>query len=146
MQVLPNPFAIAVSDASVNFQDNIRKGLESAGVPTQFLNDTASCRIWYTADMYLNVTSLWEKTADVAWGNNGALDEGACVRGSVTTREQQTGGGDGNPSGTEDNGGSSSESEDAAAGLRPSGDGWTAIVVCGAVVLSSMGLGVGIVW
>lgn len=143
---VPNPFAIAISDASVNFQDNIRKGKEAAGVPTQFLNDTASCRIWYEPDMYLNVTSLWEKTAQVAWGNNDKLDEGACVAGSVTSREQQTGGGDSNPSGTEDGAAGSSESEDAAAGLRPSGDGWTAIVVCGAVVLSSMGLGMGIVW
>jgi hypothetical protein len=142
---VPNPFAIGISDASINFQDNIRKGKEGAGVPTQFLNDTASCRIWYEPDMYLNVTSLWEKTAEVAWGNNGALDENACVSGSVTSREQQTGGGDGNPSGTVDDM-QGSESEDAAAGLRPSGDGWAAIVVCGAVVLSSMGLGMGIVW
>ncbi|KAF2626622.1 peptidase S41 family protein-like protein [Macroventuria anomochaeta] len=143
---VPNPFAISVSDASVNFQDNIRKGKEGAGVPTQFLNDTASCRIWYEPDMYFNVTSLWEKTAEVAWGNNGALNEGACVRGSVTTRDQQTGGGHSNPSGTEEGAGGSSESEDAAAGLRPSGDGWTAIVVCSAVVLSSMGVGMGIIW
>lgn len=145
-QVVPNPFAIAYSDAGVNFQDNIRKGKEGAGVPTQFLNDTASCRIWYEPDMYLNVTSLWAKTAEVAWGNNGALDEGACVGGSVTSREQQTGGGDANPSGTEDGAAGSKESEDAAAGLRPSGEGWTAIIVCGAVVLSSMSVGVGIIW
>ena len=143
---MPNPFAIGVADASVNFQDNIRKGLESAGVPTQFINDTASCRIWYEPQMYLNVTSLWEKTAQVAWGNNGALDEAACIRGSVTSRELQTGGGANNPSGTEDGAAGSSESEDAAAGLRPSMDGWAAVVVCGAVVLSSMGVGMGIVW
>ncbi|UPX19781.1 uncharacterized protein EKO05_0010032 [Ascochyta rabiei] len=143
---MPNAFAIAVSDASVNFQDSIRKGKEGSGVPTQFLNDTANCRIWYEPRMYLNVSSLWEKTAEVAWGKNGALDEGACVSGSVTSREQQTGGGQGNPSGTQDEAAGSSESKDAAAGLRPSGEGWTAIVVCGAVVLSSMGVGMGIVW
>ncbi|KAK1910670.1 hypothetical protein P3342_008550 [Pyrenophora teres f. teres] len=45
--VLPFPAPIASLEASVNFQDNIRKGMESAGVPTQFLNDTASARIWY---------------------------------------------------------------------------------------------------
>lgn len=143
---VPNPFAINYADAGVNFQDNIRVGKESAGVPTQFLNDTANCRIYYEPDMYLNVTSLWAKTAEVAWGNDGALDEGACVSGSVTTRDQQTGGGDSNPSGTGDGGGQSTESEDAAPGLRPSGEGWTAIVVCAAVVLSSMGVGMGIVW
>lgn len=143
---MPNPFAIAVSDASVNFQDNIRKGLENAGVPTQFLNDTASCRIWYEPGMYLNVSSLWERTAEVVWGNNGALNEGACVSGSVTSREQQTGGGDSNPNGIEDGTAGSEESEDAAAGLRPSSSGWTAIMVCGTVVLSSMGVGMGIIW
>lgn len=148
---LPNAFEIGYADAGVNFQDNIRVGKEAAGVPTQFLNDTASCRIYYEPNMYLNVTSLWAKTAEVAWGNNGALDEGACVSGSVTTRDQQTGGGDANPSGSEDpsstNGGSrSTESEDAAAGLRPGAEGWTAIVVCVAVVVSSMGVGMGIVW
>lgn len=145
-QFVPNPFEIGFVDAGVNFQDNIRVGKEAAGVPTQFLNDTASCRIYYEPEMYLNVTSLWAKIAEVAWGNNGALDEGACVSGSVTTRDQQTGGGDANPSGTEGGGGSSSESEDAAAGLRPSGEGWTAIVVCAAVVMGSMGVGMGIVW
>ncbi len=144
--VVPNAFAIGVSDASVNFQDNIRAGKEAAGVPTQFLNDTASCRIWYEPDMYLNVTSLWARAAEVMWANNGALNEAACVRGSVTSREQQTGGGESNPSGTEDGAPGSSESEDAAAGLRPSGGGWMAVVVCGAVVLGSMGVGVGISW
>lgn len=143
--VLPNPFAIAVADASVNFQDNIRAGKEGAGVPTQFLNDTASCRIYYEPQMYLNVTSLWAKTAEVAWGKDGALDDAACVAGSVTSRELQTGGGDANPSGTEDGAAGSKESEDAAAGLRPGADGWLAVLVCGFVVLSSMGVGVGVV-
>lgn len=145
-QLVPNPFAINTADASVNFQDNIRVGKEGAGVPTQFLNDTASCRIWYEAQMYTNVTSLWEKVALTAWGSDGKLDEGACVQGSVTTREQQTGGGEGNPSATEDGSKGSKASEDAAAGLRPGGEGWLAVLVCGVVVVSSMGLGAGIVW
>lgn len=143
-QFVPNEFAVGVADAGVNFQDNIRLGKEGAGVPTQFLNDTASCRIWYQPEMYLNVTALWDRTAQVAWGNGGALDEGACVSGSVTSREAQTGGGEENPSGTEDVGGSS-ESEDAAAGLRPSAGGWMAVVVCAAVVMASMGVGAGMV-
>lgn len=88
---LPGEFPLAVVDASVNFQDNIRAGLESGGVPTQFLNDTASCRIWYEPRMYVNVTRVWERTAEVAFGKDGALDEAACVQGSVSSREQQTG-------------------------------------------------------
>jgi hypothetical protein len=146
-QFVPNTFQIGYADASVNFQDNIRAGKESAGVPTQFLNDTASCRIFYTPEMYFNVTALWDATAAAAWGNNGALDEGRCVSGSVTSREAQTGGGEGNPSPTEDEGGEKpKESEDAAVGLRPGKGGWTAVCVCAAVVVSSMGLGVGVMW
>ncbi|CAO2647349.1 Nn.00g082710.m01.CDS01 [Neocucurbitaria sp. VM-36] len=131
-EFVPNPFAIGVADASVNFQDNIRKGLESGGMPTQFLNDSASCRIWYTADMYLNVTALWEKTAAVAFGKDGALDEDACVKGSVSSREQQTGQGEGNPQGSGNGSASGSgDEEDGASGLRP---GWGAIGVCAIVV------------
>ncbi|KAH7396187.1 peptidase S41 family protein-like protein [Pyrenochaeta sp. MPI-SDFR-AT-0127] len=137
---VPNPFAIAVSDASVNFQDNIRAGLESGGIPTQFLNDTASCRIWYQPDMYLNVTKLWEKTASVAWGKDGAMDEAACVSGSVTKREAQTGQGEGNPSSSGNgNAQGSGDKKDAAGSLRPVGGSWLAVIVCAVVVgLSSM--------
>ncbi|KAF2024385.1 hypothetical protein EK21DRAFT_48162, partial [Setomelanomma holmii] len=68
VEFLPSPFGINFHDAGVNFQDNIRKGLEMDGIPTQFLNDTASCRIWVEPQMYLNVSKLWEKTAAVAFG------------------------------------------------------------------------------
>jgi hypothetical protein len=126
---LPAQPPIAVMDASVNFQDNIRAGLESAGVPTQFLNDTASCRMWYEPEDYLNVTRLWEKTAQVAFGNAGKMDDSRCVAGSVTSLDQQTGKGESNPSTTGDGG-----KEDAASGLRV---GWMGMVGCaGAVAVS----------
>ncbi|KAI8933056.1 hypothetical protein NX059_009702 [Plenodomus lindquistii] len=134
---VPNPFPIAVQDASVNFQDNIRAGLESGGMPTQFLNDTASCRIWYEPDMYSNVTRLWEKTAEVAFGNNGGLAEDACVSGSVTGREAQTGRGDDNPTGSNGNAQNGRDEEDAAGNVRPS---WTAMLVCATAVMTSWAL------
>lgn len=134
---LPSPFGIAVQDASVNFQDQIRKGLESDGIPTQFLNDTSSCRIWYEPQMLINVTRLWEKTAAVAWGgSNSRLNETACIAGSVSSRQQQTGGGEGNPGtsgGNATTGGG--DKKDAAAGLRP---GWPAVVICGLAVMVSL--------
>ncbi|KAF2685082.1 hypothetical protein K458DRAFT_387974 [Lentithecium fluviatile CBS 122367] len=152
MDFLPtDTFSILTADASINFQDNMRKGLESDGVPTQFLNDTASCRIWYQPEHYLNVTSLWVKAAEVAFGNNGGLDEGACITGSVTSKEAQNGQGEGSPSsGGGDGNGSAdptpSASKAAAAGLaRPAQGGWTAIVVCAGVVVSSMALGASLV-
>jgi hypothetical protein len=134
---IPTPFGVAVVDASVNFQDNIRKGLESDGIPTQFLNDTASCRIWYEPQMYLNVTKLWEKTASAAFGgNNGGLDEGKCVQGSVSSREQQTGKGEDNPTGS-GSGSQGSDKKDAGAVLRP---GWSAVLACGIAVIASLAL------
>ncbi|KAF5854385.1 hypothetical protein GGP41_007181 [Bipolaris sorokiniana] len=133
---LPVQPPIAVLDAGVNFQDNIRAGLESGGVPTQFLNDSASCRVWYEARDYLNVTGLWEKAARVAFGGKGgALDEARCVVGSVTSREQQTGKGEGNPSAEVGDGSKGGDDEDAASGVRVA---WMTMVVCTSAVALSL--------
>ncbi|KNG46160.1 peptidase s41 family protein [Stemphylium lycopersici] len=139
-EFLPQTAPIAALDATVNFQDNIRAGLEAAGMPTQFLNDTASCRVWYEPEDYLNVTRLWDKVAGVAFGNGGKLDESACVAGSVTNREQQTGRGESNPPTTGDGGGNGDgdgdeDDEDAASGLRVA---WTSMVVCASAVALSL--------
>ncbi|KAJ4293592.1 hypothetical protein N0V90_008875 [Kalmusia sp. IMI 367209] len=158
---LPQAFGIEVSNAGVNFQDNIRKGLEKDGIPTQFLNDTASCRIYYEPNMYLNVSALWSKAAEVAFGKDGGLDESACVAGSVTSKEAQTGQGEGNPSsgsgdagnsgtgtGTSGDGSTPSPSSSkgaAAASVRPAQGGWGAILVCAAVVFGSMVFGASLV-
>lgn len=159
---LPQQFGIAVSSAGVNFQDTIRKGLEKDGVPTQFLNDTASCRIYYEPDMYLNVTTLWSKAAEVAFGKDGGMDEDKCVAGSVTSKEEQTGQGPESPSssggsdtGSSSEGGSGTGSSDgtpspsgshgAAAAIRPAHGGWSAILACATVVLGSMVFGASLV-
>ncbi|KAF2125285.1 peptidase S41 family protein [Dothidotthia symphoricarpi CBS 119687] len=127
-EFLPAPFAIASTYASVNFQDNIRVGLESGGVPSQFLNDSSSCRVWYEPGMFHDVGRVWDKVARVAFGNQGALDEGACVAGSVASEEQQSGQGAGN-SGT--GAGSGREKKGAASGVRPAG--WMGVLVVVAV-------------
>jgi len=151
---LPSNFSIGIVNAGVNFQDNIRKGLEEDGIPTQFLNDTASCRIWYEPKMYLNVSALWEKTAQVAFGRDGGMDEEACLAGSVTSKEAQTGQGDGNPqtgggpgTGTGDGPApSSSQSKGAAAGaVQPIEGCWSAIFVCGFVAFLSMAFGASLI-
>ncbi|KAF1969364.1 peptidase S41 family protein [Bimuria novae-zelandiae CBS 107.79] len=170
--ILPQPFPIAVSSAGVNFQDNIRKGLEKDGMPTQFLYDTASCRIYYEPKMYLNVSSLWSKAAEVAWGKDGGMDEDACVAGSVTSKEEQSGKGPTSPSSSgngdsgtnagsgsdtgdgsgsrsgSNNGGAQSPAgaEGAAPGaIRPAQGGWRAILACTAVILASIAFGAGLV-
>lgn len=116
---LPQAFGIAVNNAGVNFQDTIRHGLEKDGIPTQFLNDTASCRIYYEPNMYLNVSSLWSKAAEVAFGKDGGMDEGKCVAGSVTSKDEQTGKGEGNP----DTGSGSNNNGDSDSGSKDNGNG-----------------------
>lgn len=143
--ILPNGFGIAAAEATVNFQDNIRKGLEKDGTPTQFLNDTASCRIWYEPKNYLNVTSLWEKTALAAFGNNGGLDDSKCVTGSVTSQEAQQGQGAGNPTTSSGTAKPSKSKGAAAAAWREAQNGWSAVLACGGVVLASMAFGASLI-
>lgn len=88
--ILPFDFAINVNYAGINFMDNIRQGQVDAGVPTQFANDTSSCRLWYTPEMYLNVTELWSAVADTVWGSGDGIDESKCVSGSFTNNEVAT--------------------------------------------------------
>lgn len=131
-------------DASVNFQDNIRKGLEKDGIPTQFLNDSASCRVWYTPDEYLEVETLWSKVANVAFGKDGGLDDAACISGSLTTKEAQQGIGPGSPTSPE--GGPQPSKKGAASGLVVPGRGdWKSVVAWGVVLISSIAFGASLI-
>lgn len=137
---LPTGFGINANDASVNFQDNIRKGAEQAGVPTQFVNDTAACRIFYTPSMYLNVSEVWSAVADVAWGDGGKLDGRRCVSGSSTAEQlaasSASASGSAKPTG--------SKGAAAAVGRAPEPLGM-APLVCGAVVLLSTVFGAALI-
>lgn len=135
-QYLPSVPPINVVEANINFQDNIRKGLERDGVPTQFLNDTASCRMWYQTGDYLNVTNVWVRAAQIAFGGkDGALDEGGCVQGSVTSKQAQSGQGEGNPSTGNTAPSSSPTGKKGDAGrVRPVGS-WSMVGVVGMAVL-----------
>ena len=80
--VLPEPFPIRAFDASINFLDSIRSGDETA-TPTQFTNETANCRLWYTPEMAMDVMKMWAAVAGVAWGGpEGGIDDAKCVPGS----------------------------------------------------------------
>ncbi|KAF1830518.1 peptidase S41 family protein-like protein [Decorospora gaudefroyi] len=115
-EFLLEPPPIAVYDASVNFQDNIRVGAEKEGVPSQFLSEQSSCRMWYQSSDFFDVTNLWQRVADTAFG-----DEGKCVR----VVGPQGGGGGGN---------GGDEPEDSAVGVRV---GWATMLVCFAAVVFS---------
>ncbi|KAJ9656406.1 hypothetical protein H2198_004984 [Neophaeococcomyces mojaviensis] len=71
------PYLRAVANSGqVNVRDGIRQG-DTSQTPLQFVYEAANCRLYYTAEMTVDVTSMWEKVVDVAWGGD------KCVQGSV---------------------------------------------------------------
>ncbi|KAF2754713.1 hypothetical protein EJ05DRAFT_488870 [Pseudovirgaria hyperparasitica] len=135
--VLPLDFGIVPVDASVNFHDSIRLGTEGSGVPTQFINDTSSCRLFYTPAMYFDVREVWGAVADAVWGGSGGgLDAGRCVGGSDTDERAQVGANP-NGGGAGDGGDGGAAGENAAAvGVGPRG--W--VVAVGVLLASGVGL------
>jgi hypothetical protein len=54
-------------DNGLNFSDQILQANVKDGVPAQFIQEMADCRMFFTPDMIMNVTAMWEAAADVAW-------------------------------------------------------------------------------
>jgi hypothetical protein len=70
------PFERGLAGCAVNARDGIREG-DPSQTPLQFIYQPADCRIFYTAEMTVDVTALWKKVVDVTWGGDG------CVAGAV---------------------------------------------------------------
>ena len=66
----------------VNSRDGIAQG-DATETPLQFVYQAADCRIWYTPEMTYDVTAMWEKVADVAWGG------ASCVVGDVGLKKKR---------------------------------------------------------
>jgi hypothetical protein len=75
------PFERAVAWYAVDARDGIQQG-DDTQTPSQFVYQAADCRIWYTAEMTVDVTAMWEKVVDVAWGGD------KCVEGAVGLGER----------------------------------------------------------
>ena len=74
------PFARAqYGSGQINARDAIRQGDESQ-TPLHFIYDQADCRLFYTAEMTVDATAVWEKVIDVAWKGD------ACVVGELSKR------------------------------------------------------------
>ena len=69
-------------DCSVNVRDNILRSHIDDGTPAQFLNEVADCKLFYEPLMTTDVTSIWRRAADAAWGNK------KCIAGSLPQRKQ----------------------------------------------------------
>lgn len=63
--------------AKVNIRNNIREGDESL-TPLQFVYEAADCRLFYTPQMFVQQSLVWQAAYDVIWGGG----EGQCVEGS----------------------------------------------------------------
>jgi hypothetical protein len=69
------------STAGLNIRDVILPDHFEDGLPAQYVVENADCRLFYTRDMILNVTSIWNAAATAAF--NG----GKCVTGNLPKME-----------------------------------------------------------
>lgn len=68
------------STAGLNIRDVILPNHLEDGLPAQYVLENADCRLFYTREMILDVTNIWNAAATAAF--NG----GKCVTGSLTKR------------------------------------------------------------
>jgi hypothetical protein len=72
------------SGANVNFQNNIRKGDDSA-TPLMFVYEASNCRFFYTPQMFVDQSLVWSYTYNLQWGN------GTCLKDSTGAPSAATG-------------------------------------------------------
>src|SRR6187402_1149302 len=70
------------TDASINVRDNILRAHMTDGTPAQFLYEAADCRLFYEPSMISDVTPLWKRAADAAWGGR------KCVAGTLQQKKE----------------------------------------------------------
>ncbi|CAG8957834.1 hypothetical protein HYFRA_00000174 [Hymenoscyphus fraxineus] len=68
------------SAAGVNLRDNILPQNMGDGVPAQFVQELADCRLYYTPQMMGDVRQFWNAAAKATWGG------GPCVAGGFTQK------------------------------------------------------------
>ncbi|PVI01821.1 hypothetical protein DM02DRAFT_475658, partial [Periconia macrospinosa] len=61
----------------INWRNNMRLGDKSA-TPLEFIYEAADCRLWYTKEMYQDITHVWTRAAHAMWE-----DTSYCVPGST---------------------------------------------------------------
>ncbi|KAK6334212.1 hypothetical protein TWF696_002713 [Orbilia brochopaga] len=71
---LPKPLPLPIS-GNVNSLDNVRIGQTT---PLQFVEDYATCRMFYTPKTLASINAMWEAVDDAAWGSGKG-----CVFGSL---------------------------------------------------------------
>ena len=79
-----HPYSSGGSGANVNFQNNIRKGDDSA-TPLMYVYEASSCRFFYTPEMIVDQSQVWSYAYNLQWGN------GTCLQGSTGAPSAVTG-------------------------------------------------------
>jgi hypothetical protein len=83
-------FARAYGNATVNFQDALREG-DSSQTPLQYRYEPADCRLYYTAEMVMDVTATWRAASDARWGGKPCVAGGfGKAKGSNSARAVKT--------------------------------------------------------
>lgn len=78
------PLNRASSPPTINFRDAIREG-DDSGIAFQFEYEAADCRLYYTPEMTVDISSLWRAAADAKWSNSGK-----CVSGGGYGQKRST--------------------------------------------------------
>lgn len=86
--------------ATFNYENRIRRGDVSA-TPLQFVYEAADCRIFYTSEMHTNISTMWNRVANMAFGNSSSPRQDwsrnpYCVRDSTGHRSSISIGGPNN--------------------------------------------------
>jgi hypothetical protein len=69
------PFNRASGGSGVNVRDGVRQN-DTSGTALQFVYEEADCRLYYTPEMTVDITSLWKAAADAQWGSSGKCVSG----------------------------------------------------------------------
>lgn len=80
--------------------NSVRRG-DASVTPLQFVYEAADCRFFYTAEMLANVSTIWTRVANIAFGKSSSPRQDwarnpLCVRGSTGHRSSVSGGGPNN--------------------------------------------------
>ncbi|KAH7411792.1 hypothetical protein DE146DRAFT_254747 [Phaeosphaeria sp. MPI-PUGE-AT-0046c] len=68
------PF-VRASSYGVNNRDGLRRN-DDSGIALQFIYEEANCRLYYTPEMTVDITTLWKAVADAQWANSGMCISG----------------------------------------------------------------------
>lgn len=69
------PFNRNGGSMAVNVRDGLRLN-DTSGIALQFIYEEADCRLFYTPEMTVDITSVWRAAADAQWGNSGKCVSG----------------------------------------------------------------------